>query len=202
MAAGRYLGRAIAGLIGVLDIEHIVLHGSVTELGEPWLAAVRDEARRRSLGAPVDQDVSIELAPPIGDLVVMGASALLLTAELGMTVGDERTDDARGHRDPRSGHAPDTAGPDPAGDSGRRSHGSTSTTPSSRALSNSSTAATAAVAEPDDQTLLVRSTSAAEDRAAGRRPRGPSSWPAEVRADSHRTRTTPAEAVVEVVERR
>jgi predicted NBD/HSP70 family sugar kinase len=81
--AGRYVGRSVAGMIGVLDIEHIVLHGSVAQLGEPWLAAVRDEARRRSLGL-LSKDVSIELAPPIGDLVVMGASALLLTAELGL----------------------------------------------------------------------------------------------------------------------
>ena len=64
----------------------IVLHGSVTQLGEPWLDAVRDEAGRRSLGL-LSQDVSIELAEPIGDLVVMGASALLLTAELGLAVG-------------------------------------------------------------------------------------------------------------------
>jgi predicted NBD/HSP70 family sugar kinase len=81
--AGRYVGRSVAGMIGVLDIEHVVLHGSVAQLGEPWLAAVRDEARRRSLGL-LSKDVSIELAPPIGDLVVMGASALLLTAELGL----------------------------------------------------------------------------------------------------------------------
>jgi predicted NBD/HSP70 family sugar kinase len=83
VTAGRFVGRAIAGMIGVLDIEHIVLHGSVTQLGETWLAAVRDEARGRSL-ALLSKDVSIEFAPPIGDLVVMGASALLLTAELGL----------------------------------------------------------------------------------------------------------------------
>jgi N-acetylglucosamine repressor len=83
VAAGRALGQAVAGMIGVLDIEHIVLHGSVAHLGDPWLEAVRDEARRRSLGL-LSRHVSIELAPPIGDLVVMGASALLLTAELGL----------------------------------------------------------------------------------------------------------------------
>jgi N-acetylglucosamine repressor len=86
VSAGRFLGQAVAGLIGVLDVERIVLHGSVASLGEPWLEAVRDEARRRSLGLLV-RDVSIELAPPIGDLVVMGASALLLTAELGLAAG-------------------------------------------------------------------------------------------------------------------
>ena len=86
MTAGRFLGQAVAGLIGVLDVEHIVLHGSVAQLGDLWLDAVRDEARRRSLGL-LSRDVSIELAPPIGDLVVMGASALLLTAELGLASG-------------------------------------------------------------------------------------------------------------------
>lgn len=86
VSAGRYLGQVIGGLIGVLDVERIVLHGSVTSLGEPWLEAVRDEAGRRSLGQ-LAKDVSIELAAPIGDPVVIGASALLLTAELGLAVG-------------------------------------------------------------------------------------------------------------------
>ncbi|MEO5704088.1 MAG: ROK family protein [Candidatus Limnocylindrales bacterium] len=86
VTAGRFLGQMVAGVIGVLDIEHIVLHGSVAQLGEPWIDAVRDEARRRSLRL-LSQDVSIELAEPIGDLVMMGASALLLTAELGLAAG-------------------------------------------------------------------------------------------------------------------
>ena len=85
VAAGRYLGQAVAGLIGVLDVQRIVLHGSVASLGGHWLDAVRDEAHRRSLTL-LAQDTSIELAAPTGDLVVMGASALLLTAELGLAV--------------------------------------------------------------------------------------------------------------------
>ena len=48
--------------------------------------AVRDEASRRSLGL-LARDTTIDVAPPIGDFVVMGASALLITAELGLTVG-------------------------------------------------------------------------------------------------------------------
>ena len=83
VTAGRVLGRAVAAVIGILDIQHVVLHGSVAHLGDPWLDAVRTEARRCSL-ALLSKDVSIELAPPIGDLVVMGASALLLSAELGL----------------------------------------------------------------------------------------------------------------------
>ena len=88
-AAGRYLGQVVAGLIGVLDVERIVVHGSVASLGEPWLEAVRDEARRRSL-ALLARETRIEPAAPIGDLVVMGASALLLTAELGLAAGASR----------------------------------------------------------------------------------------------------------------
>ena len=85
VSAGRSIGQAVAALIGVLDIERVVLHGSVAILGEPWLRAVRDEARRRSLPL-LARDVSIEIAEPLDDPVVMGASALLLTAELGLAL--------------------------------------------------------------------------------------------------------------------
>jgi N-acetylglucosamine repressor len=88
-SAGRSLGQVVAALIGVLDIERIELHGSVATLGEPWLNAVRDEARRRSLPMFASR-TRIERTAPIGDLVVMGASALLLTAELGLTAGASR----------------------------------------------------------------------------------------------------------------
>jgi predicted NBD/HSP70 family sugar kinase len=84
-SAGRYLGQVIAGLIGILDVERIALHGSVTAFGEPWLESVRDEARRRALGL-LARDVEIEVVDPSDDLVAMGASALLLTAELGLAV--------------------------------------------------------------------------------------------------------------------
>ena len=83
VAAGRYMGQAIAAAIGLLDVERIALHGSVSTLGPPWLAAVRDEAGRRSL-RPLSNATSIEVIAPGDDLVVRGASALLLTAELGL----------------------------------------------------------------------------------------------------------------------
>ena len=89
VAAGRHLGQMVASLIGILDVERIVLHGSVASLGDEWLDAVRDEAQRRSL-ALLARETRIERAEPIGDLVVTGASALLLTAELGLTAGAAR----------------------------------------------------------------------------------------------------------------
>lgn len=83
--AGTYLGQAIAAVVGVLDIERIALHGPVTTLGEPWLRGVRDEVRRRLLPV-LAGDVSIEVVDTYEDLVVRGASALILTAELGLVV--------------------------------------------------------------------------------------------------------------------
>lgn len=82
-AAGRQLGRAVAGLIGLVNIRRVVLLGSVASLGEPWLEAVRDEARRRSLGLLAD-DTQIDLGRMDEDVVILGASALLLTRELGL----------------------------------------------------------------------------------------------------------------------
>ena len=82
-AAGRALGQAVAGLIGALNVHRIVLLGSVAALGEPWRAAVRDEAERRSL-AMLSRQTRIELGGASDDVVVLGASALLMSRELGL----------------------------------------------------------------------------------------------------------------------
>ena len=84
-AAGRALGAAVANLIGILDVREIVVHGSVTVLGDPWLAAIRDEATRRSLG-PLARETRITDGGVGEDLTLLGACALLLTRELGLTV--------------------------------------------------------------------------------------------------------------------
>ena len=83
VAAARFLGAAIAGLIGALNIHRIVLIGSVASLGEPWLEAVRDEAGRRSLGMLGGQ-TRIDIGRTSADEVVLGASALLMIRELGL----------------------------------------------------------------------------------------------------------------------
>ncbi len=83
VAAGRWLGRSIAGLVGVLDIHHVVLLGTVTALGPDWLDAVREEATRRALGL-LTRDLRIELGGAADDVVLLGASALLLSRELGL----------------------------------------------------------------------------------------------------------------------
>ena len=86
IAAGRSLGRAIAGVVGVLDVERIVLHGSVATMGEPWIEVVREEAARHSFRA-LSSDIRIDVIAPGDDLVVRGASALLLAGELGLAAG-------------------------------------------------------------------------------------------------------------------
>jgi predicted NBD/HSP70 family sugar kinase len=83
--AGRFLGRAIASLIGALDIHEVVVHGPVADLGEPWLEAVRDEATRRSLPLLADS-VEIRTARITANEAVLGASALLTTRELGLSL--------------------------------------------------------------------------------------------------------------------
>ena len=82
VAAGRFLGQAVASLVGALNVNQIVLIGAVAALGDPWLDAVTDEVRRRSL-ALLNGETLIELGRTEHD-VVLGASALLMTRELGL----------------------------------------------------------------------------------------------------------------------
>src|SRR5829696_2858374 len=82
-AAGRWLGRSIAGLTGVLDVHHVVLIGAVTDLGPAWLDAVRDEATRRALGL-LTRDLHIDVGGAAEDVVLLGASALMMSRELGL----------------------------------------------------------------------------------------------------------------------
>ena len=83
VAAGRWLGRAIAALIGTLDIHEIALLGTVTTLGDTWIDAVRDEATRRSFGL-LTRDTRIGIGGTPEDVVLLGASALLMARELGL----------------------------------------------------------------------------------------------------------------------
>ncbi len=85
LEAARYLGQAVAGLIGALNIARIVLDGPVTAFGDEWLAALRDEAGRRSFGL-LGRDTEIVVGRLSPNVVVLGASALLITSELGLSL--------------------------------------------------------------------------------------------------------------------
>ncbi len=81
--AGRHLGRAAANLIGVLSTRRILITGSVTCFGDALLSAIRDEMTRRSLGL-VARETEIGLSTMGPDIVILGASALVLNYELGL----------------------------------------------------------------------------------------------------------------------
>jgi N-acetylglucosamine repressor len=85
LSAGRYLGQAIASVAGALDVHRVLIHGSVTRLGDRWLAAVRDEATRRTMPL-LSAQLEIGLVDIPANVVVLGASAMLLTSELGLSL--------------------------------------------------------------------------------------------------------------------
>ena len=58
---------------------------AATVLGEPWLAAMREEADRRALNAHGFETRIVD-AGTAEDATLLGATALLLTRELGLTV--------------------------------------------------------------------------------------------------------------------
>jgi predicted NBD/HSP70 family sugar kinase len=83
--AGRALGRVLGGMIGALDVERIALLGPAAELGDRWLEVVRTEAVASALPLLSDRtQVTLGVLSP--DIVVLGASALLLTRELGLAL--------------------------------------------------------------------------------------------------------------------
>jgi N-acetylglucosamine repressor len=81
---GRYLGIALAHLVGTLNIRHIVVLGEVAAFGPPLLEMIRAEMMRRALPA-LARDTHIELVEPDPNAVIMGASALVLGHELGLS---------------------------------------------------------------------------------------------------------------------
>ncbi|HMA36579.1 MAG TPA: ROK family transcriptional regulator [Chloroflexia bacterium] len=82
---GRFLGMAAAILVGTLNIGRIILVGSVTQLGAPLLEAIRQEMLRRSLPA-LAQATRVELGSMGANIVILGASALLLAREFGLSL--------------------------------------------------------------------------------------------------------------------
>jgi N-acetylglucosamine repressor len=81
---GRYLGIAIANLVGVLNIERIVLTGPVAEFGAPLRETIAHEVRRRSLPLAA-RSTEIAIERESSDMILQGLSALLLHYELGLT---------------------------------------------------------------------------------------------------------------------
>jgi N-acetylglucosamine repressor len=81
--AGHYLGIAVANLVGALNVQRIVIAGSVARFGQALLEPIVQELRQRSLAA-LGNETRIEFTSLGPDIVILGAAALLLTHELGL----------------------------------------------------------------------------------------------------------------------
>jgi predicted NBD/HSP70 family sugar kinase len=85
LCAAQMLGEGIAALIAALNVNHVLIIGPATELGDEYLRAVRRQAQTSALPMLSEQTL-IELGETRGDDVVIGASALLMTQELGLSL--------------------------------------------------------------------------------------------------------------------
>jgi predicted NBD/HSP70 family sugar kinase len=81
--AGQYLGIAAANLVGVLGSCHILFAGSVTCFDRFLLDAVREEMLKRAF-FPLANGSKVDVVSLGSDIVLLGASALLLPNELGI----------------------------------------------------------------------------------------------------------------------
>jgi len=83
--AANAVSFAIACLISVINVERILLVGSVTRLGDAWMAMICDELNKRALPM-LTQETEIAFGELGSNSVILGASALLLTQELGLSL--------------------------------------------------------------------------------------------------------------------
>ncbi len=80
---GNNLGRAVANLVGALNIQRIVIAGSVSAFGDALLVSIQ-QTMQQSAYAPLAENTQISLSKLGDDIVILGAAALLLSNELGI----------------------------------------------------------------------------------------------------------------------
>ena len=83
--AATQLGRALAGLVGALNVRQIRIVGSVAAFGEAWLAVVRREVRGKALPL-LAHETEVTFGRTHEHVVALGAAARLLTRELGLSL--------------------------------------------------------------------------------------------------------------------
>lgn len=83
--AGAMLGLAIGAVIGTINVNHVLLVGPAVALGAEWLDAVRERAGASALPL-LANDTEIELGTTADNVVLLGASAMLMTHELGLSL--------------------------------------------------------------------------------------------------------------------
>jgi N-acetylglucosamine repressor len=83
--AGRYLAIAVAYLTSSLNINSVVIAGSLARFGEGLVQPVREQVQKGILAALARQ-TEITISSLGGDIVILGAASLLLSNELGLTL--------------------------------------------------------------------------------------------------------------------
>lgn len=83
-AVGRNIGVGVASLIATLGLRRVIITGRVAPLGQVLHDAITEEVRRRVLPA-LAQATEIQILPQGRDMALLGAAALLLTNEIGLT---------------------------------------------------------------------------------------------------------------------
>jgi predicted NBD/HSP70 family sugar kinase len=91
---GRFLGVGAAILIGTLNVHRIVFLSPLARFGAPLADTIRQEMLKRSLPM-LAQDTHVELVEPRPEMVIRGASTLLLAHELGLTLSGQGDQSAR-----------------------------------------------------------------------------------------------------------
>ena len=81
--SGRYLGQAIAHLIGALNLRHIYIAGTMARFEDALLEPIRQEVARCALPALAGR-LQIRNSGLSGNIVILGAAALVLHHELGL----------------------------------------------------------------------------------------------------------------------
>lgn len=80
---GHHLGYAVANLIGVLNIQNLIIAGSLARFGQPLIDVINKEMRRSAMATLADE-TNVHVSELGQDVVMLGAASLLLSNELGV----------------------------------------------------------------------------------------------------------------------
>ena len=75
--AGRYMGQAVPGLMGALNVQRIVIAGEMARFGPPLLDVIRETMPRTTL-ARLAGETSVDFEHLGHNEIILGASALIL----------------------------------------------------------------------------------------------------------------------------
>ena len=77
------MGTAVAFLIGILNVKHIIISGELTRLGDSFLQAVKTAVVQQVLPS-MAAETTIQYATVSENIILLGASAFVLDKQLGV----------------------------------------------------------------------------------------------------------------------